>query len=178
MKAQFWSIDAVFAIIVFSAAIIILSTVWMRINAEFAVTYGFGVGSMQTQLQGLQQKLSYPGSPSNWNSFITVNSLATWANVNIGLGSGNNSQLSSSKILELMAMSNANYQATKQLLGVGYDYYITISVPSQYNISMGLNPFSRNATSIQTATLPITIDNGAVGTMRIDVWTNTTFGVS
>jgi hypothetical protein len=178
MKAQYWSIDMVFAMVVFTSAIIILATVWNKVNSEFSVTYGFGIGNMQGQLQGLQQRLLTPGSPPDWAS--TTNSLnpAEWENISIGLGSGNTSTISSSKLLMLMAMADTNYQATKQAMGVGYDYYITIYSPGNYNISIGENPLQRNATAIQTATMPVILDNGAVGSMRIIVWTNTTFGVS
>lgn len=178
MKAQYWSIDMVFAMVVFTIAIIILATVWQKTNSEFSVTYGFGVGSMEQQLLSLQQRILSPGYPASWNSFISVNSVSQWDNVSVGLGSGNSSTLSSQKAMELMAMTNTNYQATKQPLGVGYDYYITIFSPNQYNISIGENPITNNAVAIQTATIPVIIDNGAAGTMRISVWTNTTFGVS
>lgn len=177
MKGQFWSIDMVFAMIVFTAALIILTSAWSKINSEFSVTYGYGIGNMQSQLQGLQQRILLPGSPANWNSQITVNSVNRWENISIGLGSGNTTTMSTAKMMELMAMANTNYQATKQPLGVGYDYYITIYSPNEYNISIGSNPFNGNAVAIQTATLPVVMDNGAVGTMKLMVWTNTTFGV-
>ena len=168
----------VFAMIVFTVAVIILSTVWAKSNSEFSVISGFGVGNMQQQLLGLEQRILTPGSPSNWNSFISVNSISQWDNISVGLGAGNSSIVSSQKVIELMAMSNTNYQATKQSMGVGYDYYITIFSPNQYNVSIGENPITNNAVAIQTAVIPVVLDNGVAGTMRISVWTNTTFGVS
>jgi hypothetical protein len=119
-----------------------------------------------------------PGSPSDWSSLVGVNNIATWNNITIGIGNSNSSTISTQKMLTLMAMSNSNYQATKLPMGIGYDYYITIYSPSGYNVSMGLNPITRNATAIQIATFPVIMDNGATGTMRLEVWTNTTFGVS
>ncbi len=177
MKGQYWSIDMVFAIIVFTAALIILISAWSKINSEFSTAYGFGIGSMQAQLQSLQQKITTPGYPSDWLSVVNVSNANTWRNVSIGLGSQNGT-ISARKAMALMAMSNTNYQATKQDMGVGYDYYITIYSPGNYNISVGRNPLERNATAIQSATIPVILSNGAVGTMRILVWTNTTFGVS
>ncbi len=178
MKAQYYSIDMVFAMIVFTAAIIILASVWNKVNSEFSITYGYGIGNMQSQLQSLQQRILSPGSPANWASVINVTNPAGWENVSIGLGNGNSSSISNTKMLSLIAMSSANYQATKQPLGVGYDYYINIYSPSNYNISIGENPLKKNATAIQTAVMPVVLSNGAVATMQIMVWTNTTFGVS
>ena len=177
MKGQFWSIDMIFAIVIFSGAIIMLSVVWLNINNQLSISYGFGIGTMQLQLNSLIQRLQSLGSPPDWNSFVSVNSVSTWSNVSIGLGTGNGTSISTNKLLTFMAMANSNYQSTKQLLGVGYDYYITISSQGQYNMSIGSNPIANNATAIQVATVPIILNNGQAGTMRIIVWTNTTFGV-
>ena len=178
MKVQFWSIDMVFAIIIFSGCIILLSFVWSSINSQFSSSYGYSIGIMQIQLNNLVQRLQTAGSPSNWNSMISVNTVSTWGNVSVGLESSQGGGvLSRNKLFSLMAMSNSNYQSTKQLLGVGYDYYIILSSQGQYNISVGLSPFAQNATAIQTATVPIVMDNGEPGSMQVMVWTNTTFGV-
>jgi hypothetical protein len=181
LKLQFWSIDLVFAIVIFSGAIILLSVVWVSINSQFSSSYGFSIGIMQLQLNSLLQRLQSQGSPANWDSFVAANSTGTWSNISVGLESSTGGgTLSRNKVFALLGMANTNYQATKQLLGVGYDYYITISsqtVQNQYNISIGLNPATRNATAIQTATVPVIFDNGQSGVMRVIVWTNTTFGV-
>lgn len=178
MKGQFWSIDLVFAIVIFAGAIAMLSIAWSDINSQFASSYGFGVGIMQVQLNGLIQRLQSQGTPPDWNSVVSVNSVSTWTNTSIGLESPSGTSISRSKMLAFLAMADTNYQSTKQLLGVGYDYYVTISSQGQYNVSIGLNPVTRNATAIQVATVPIVFDNGQTGSMRVIVWTNTTFGVS
>lgn len=177
MKAQFWSIDLTFAIIIFTAAMLLLSIVWISVNNQFSVTYGYGIGTMQAQLNGLLLRLQTPGSPANWNTAILENNTATWGNVSVGLTLGNSTAVSQKKVFALIAMSNAGYQQSKQSLGIGYDYYITISSPDEYNVSMGLNPKGRNPTAIQVGTLPLTLDNGETATMRVVIWTNTSFGV-
>jgi hypothetical protein len=178
MKGQFWSIDMVFAIVIFTGGILLLSYIWSNINSQFSTSYGFSIGIMQLQLNGLLQRLQTEGSPHDWNSMISANSVSTWSNVSVGLESSQASGvLSRNKLLTLMSMSNNNYQSTKQVLGIGYDYYITISSQGQYNMSIGLSPFQKNATAIQTATVPVVLDDGQAATMRVIVWTNTTFGV-
>jgi nitrogen fixation-related uncharacterized protein len=178
MKAQFWSIDMVFAIVIFSGGIILLSFIWSSMNGQFSSSYGYSIGIMQIQLNNLLQRIQTTGSPPNWNSMISVNSLSPCTNVSVGLESSQGGgALSRNKLLALMAMANNNYQATKQCLGVGYDYYIALSSQGQYNISIGRNPFLQNATAIQVATVPVVLDNGQSGQMRVIVWTNTTFGV-
>ena len=178
MKGQFWSIDMVFAVVIFSGGIILLSVVWTGINSQFSASYGYSIGAMHTQLNNLLQRVQTQGSPVDWNTAVSANAISTWSNVSVGLESSTSpGTISRSKILALMAMANSNYQSTKQPLGVGYDYYITLSAPGQYNISVGRDPFDKNATAIQTATIPVVLDNGQAGTMQVIVWTNTTFGV-
>lgn len=168
----------VFAIVIFSGGIILLSFVWSSINSQFASSYGYSIGIMQIQLNNLLHRVQTTGSPTNWNSMVSANVVSSWSNVSIGLESSQGyGVISRNKFMTLMAMSNSNYQATKQVMGVGYDYFITFSSQGQYNMSAGLSPFNNNATAIQTATIPVVLDNGQAGLLRVIVWTNTTFGV-
>jgi hypothetical protein len=179
MKAQFWSFDAIFAMAIFVAALVLLTFVWNSISNQFSLASGFGVVSMQAQLQGLQNRIALQGTPASWNSYINVSSIPTWSNVSIGLGTGSGSSLSVNKIMAFMAMSDHNstaYQATKPLLGVGYDYYITIS-ENNVTLGFGIAPYTHSPTSIQVAMQSVTI-NGVPAQMQIIVWTNKTFGVS
>ncbi len=176
MRAQFWSMDAIFAIVIFSLAIVLMTYVWYDITNQFALASGYGVSSAQNQLQALQTRLLGTGTPSDWYSTVEVSNTLSWSNVSIGLAGPGTANLSSQKIFTLMAMSKSNYQASKQELGVGYDYYITIT-GSDFDLGIGSNPASQNATTEQVATLPVTI-SGRSAQMQIIVWTNTTFGVA
>jgi len=178
MKGQFWSVDMIFAIVIFSGAIVLLSIAWTGINSQFSSSYSFNIGIMQLELNGLLNRLQGPGTPQNWNQIITANSVSTWGNTSIGLESQASGPISTAKLFALAGMANTNYQAAKQPLGVGYDYYITITSQNQYNITIGRNPFNGNATAIQTATVPVVLDNGQAASMTVILWTNTTFGVS
>jgi len=177
MKAQFWSFDVIFAMVVFSSALFLLSFVWLGVSNQYATSYGMGTQIMQAQLQGLQVRILAQGTPTNWNSVVNVTKLSTWANISIGLGSGTG-QLSLSKISTLMAMSNYNattYQATKALLGVGYDYYVLIN-STNIKLSLGLSPYNYNPYTIVVAKQSATL-NGMPVTMQIILWTNKTLGV-
>ncbi len=176
MKAQFWSMDAIFAIVIFGVSIVLITFVWYDVTNQFTLASGYGVGAAQGQLQSLETRLVGPGSPSGWYSTISASNTVTWSNISIGLGSTGQANLSTQKIFTLLAMSNNNYQATKQDLGVGYDYYIIIH-GSNYNLAIGSNPAIKNATTEQVATIPVTI-SGSSAQMQIIVWTNTTFGVA
>jgi hypothetical protein len=179
MKAQFWSFDVIFAIVIFGSAIMILSFVWTGISNQYFLSYGMGTVNLQAQLQSLQNRILGPGTPPTWNSALNVSNTLTWSNVSIGLGTGNGTALSQNKVMTFMAMSDHNataYQATKSLLGVGYEYYITIS-GSNLTISFGASPYSNKPTAMQVAAQVATL-NGAPVTMKIMVWTNRTFGVS
>jgi hypothetical protein len=179
MKAQFWSFDAIFAMVIFSSALLIITFVWISVSNQFSLAYGMGLQTMQAQLQSLQAQIVTPGVPADWNAFVNVSNTITWKNLSIGLGTGSGSSLSLSKIMTLMSMSGyspASYQATKTLLGVGYDYYIVINGTSS-TMTMGLPPYNLNPYAIQVARQSAVL-NGVPVRVQVIVWTNKSFGVS
>ncbi|MDE1860445.1 MAG: hypothetical protein KGH72_01880 [Candidatus Micrarchaeota archaeon] len=180
MKAQFWSFDGVFGMTIFTIAMLLLASVWINVNRQLSLAYGFGVGSMQQELISIQNRITTQGAPANWNSQVVVTNPSTWSGVSIGLGNGNAGVLSTPKILYLSALASYNYsdyQATKYMLGTGHDYYIIIKSPGLYNMTIGRNPLANNATAIQVANVHGVLDSGQPVTMSIEVWTNTSFGV-
>jgi hypothetical protein len=179
MKAQFWSFDVIFAIIIFSLALSLITFVWLGITNQFSVSYGTGTQTMQMQLQSMQSRITGAGVPANWNVAMNVINPTTWNNISIGLGTGAGIQLSQSKIMTFMAMSNYNmttYQATKSLLGIGYDYYMLIN-STNYTIVFGLAPYYLNPYAIMVARQSAFL-NGVPVTMQLLLWTNKSFGVS
>lgn len=179
MKAQFWSFDVIFAMVIFSSALLLITFAWLGESNQFALSYSLGTQTMQAQAESLQSRILTQGTPPSWNSVVNVINTTTWANMSIGLGTGINGQLSPNKVMTLMAMSNYNlttYQATKALLGVGYDYYIVINSTNS-TISLGRVPYLYSPYAI-TAVRQTAILNGIPVTMQILVWTNKTFGVS
>lgn len=175
MRAQFWSFDVIFALVIFVIAVSTLATIWYNIGAQTATASSGGVEAMQQNLQELQLLLLSQGSPPDWSSIVVANSISTWSNVTIGLSNSSGTQLSMQKVAALEGMSNYNYQATKSMMGVAYDYYITITTNSTY-IHIGKNPSQYNATSEQVAYRSVVVA-GRAAQMQIVVWTNTTFGV-
>lgn len=174
MKAQFWSFDIIFAMIIFIAAMIIITYVWLSVSSQFSLAYGNGMGNMQSQLQALAGRMLQRGSPANWNSDMNVSNTMTWSNITIGLGGQGG--IDAGKVLSLAAMSNYDYQETKPAMGIGYDYFIEIS-GSNINITIGRNPYEYNALAIQVIKEPVSI-YGTQANMELELWTNTTFGVS
>ena len=175
MKAQFWSFDLVFAVIIFVFTLVLLTYVWLNISGEYSLSYGRNVANIQLQLNSLSSQLLSPGIPSNWNYLVNLSSVSTWQNITVGLGNGTTGALSQFKINALQNMSSDDYQAVKPALGIGYDYYITIT-GTGISASIGKNPAQLNATSLQSALLPVVI-NGAPAQMSIELWTNSTLGL-
>lgn len=179
MRAQFWSFDVIFAMVIFGTTLVLLTFAWSSMSGQLSSTYGLGLQSMQEQLQSLQSRILAPGTPNDWASQVNISNTGTWSNMSIGLGTGSGSQLSLPKIYTLAAMTNHNstsYQATKQLIGVGYDYYITVKT-ANVTLAMGSYPFNKDPYAIQTATKSAIL-NGLPATVQIMVWTNKSFGVS
>jgi hypothetical protein len=170
IKAQFWSFDAIFAVVIFSTAITILAFVWAGVSSQLSLASGAGDVIMQAQAQTFAQTLLSQGTPPNWQSAINTTNTQTWSGIGIGLGSSaSGAALSMQKVYTLMAMSNYNYQATKQSLGVGYEYYITI-YNSAYNITIGSNPATGKAMTVYVATESVSLD-GMPAVMKVELWT-------
>ncbi len=182
MRGQFWSFDVIFAVIIFSFAITILAFTWYSISSQLALGYSNGAGIMQQQLQSLSQSILSPGVPSYWQGTVNTSNSLTWSGVYAGLAENQSGAvLSPAKVYALMSMSNQNYQATKQVLGVGYDYYITIksnpAIGSGINISIGSSPFNKGALTIYVNNRNAVM-NGVPVNVRMLLWTNRTLATS
>lgn len=171
MKLQFWSMDMIFAIVIFAITMVILTYVWFNISQQFSITYSNTYGNMQSNMQQLTNRLLTTGTPSDWYYLVDPSDLSTWTNASIGLESSNSSALSEAKIAKLAALAQINYQASKQLLGVSYNYYIVIYSPQLYNLSIGLDPMEYNATTVVVQNTPVILDNGVPAELRVMLWT-------
>jgi hypothetical protein len=174
-KAQFWSFDLVFAVVIFVSTIVLLTYVWLSISGQFSIAYSGNTQQLQEQLQNLGTSIVSQGYPPNWN-YIETNSIpSAWSNLSIGLGNGTSGALSLQKIDALEAMSANDYQETKAPLGISYDYYITIT-GGNINAAMGSSPFTTNVFSLQTLELPVVI-NGYPAQVQIYLWSNSTLTI-
>jgi hypothetical protein len=181
-KAQFWSFDVVFALVIFGVALTVLTYTWYNINNQLSLAYGGGDTILQMQVKSLASSILSTGAPSNWQSITNTVNTMTWRNISIGLASAPlSSNLSSSKLYTMASMANYNYQATKQPLGMAFDYYITItsnpSVGAGLNISIGKNPQTNGALTTYVERRSAFI-NGIPVSIEIIAWTNTTLATS
>ncbi len=169
-KAQFWSFDIIFAIIVFTVAIILLTFTWNSVSNQLSGTYSNSAEMMQTDAAVLSQSILSPGYPKDWTSVVNTTNVNTWSNVSIGLtNSTGSTNISSSKLYTFMAMSNYNYQDTKTTLGIGYEYYIIIS-KNGMNITIGKNPNTNGALTVYSYKEGARI-NGMPVKIHIILWT-------
>ena len=176
-KAQFWSFDALFAVIIFMAAITILSIAWLSISNQLSLSTGGVSYTMQLQAQTVAQNLVSAGSPSDWQSVVNPNAADTWGNVGVGLATTQGSQsLSQAKLYTLMSMVNYNYSAAGPLIGTTFNYYITINSTS-FNVTMGRSPLTGNAVTTFISKKSAFI-NGTPARIEIFVWSSSTASVS
>ncbi|MDE1804580.1 MAG: hypothetical protein KGH59_02245 [Candidatus Micrarchaeota archaeon] len=180
MKLQFLSFDVIFAMVIFSSALLLLAFTWYSINTQIGIVSGTSVQNMQLQLDGVSEGILGQGYPHNWNSVVDPTNSVTWANVSIGLGSGVPGTLSQSKVFTFSAMASNSYASTKAQIGTAYDYYIVIQ-GSNFNIPIGKPPSSPvggvlNGATVATTTKSVTI-NGQPAKMQIYIWTNSSFGL-
>ena len=171
LKAQFWSFDIIFSIIIFSIALTILTLTWFGINSQLSLAYGSGATVMELQAETLAQTLMSTGYPPSWTAMVNTTNPSTWGSVSIGLASASgSSSLSTQKIYTFMSMSNYNYQALKPELGIAYEYYVIIKSPS-FNITIGSNPLLGKALSTYVVKKSVLV-NGVPAIMEVIVWTS------
>ncbi len=144
IKAQFWSFDALFAIMIFSVAVTILALTWLNISNELSLSSSNQGFIMQLQAQDVAQSLVSPGSPANWQSTINLTNPSSWIDDGVGLGSSQGSSLSTTKLYALQSMVSYNYSAAGPALGTEFNYYITMN-GGPFNVTMGDNPTTNNA---------------------------------
>lgn len=179
-KAQFWSFDIIFAIVIFTVAMTILAYTWYNIDNQLALSYGSGTETMQFETQVLAERMLTPGTPADWNALVNTSDVSTWKDISVGLiTSSNSSTISPQKVYTLMAMANYNnsdYQATKPVMGIGYDYYITIT-GKDVNIRIGENPATHNALTTYVYKTRAVFGTEPV-LMKVIVWTNEPVAIS
>jgi len=179
-KAQFWSFDIIFAIVIFTVAMTILAYTWYNIDNQLALSYGSGTETMQFETQVLTERLLTPGTPADWNALVNTSNPSTWSDISAGLTlSSNSSTISPQKVYTLMAMANYNssdYQATKPLIGIGYDYYIMIT-GRDVNVTIGENPSIHNALTTYVYKTRAVFGTEPV-LIKVIVWTNEPVAIS
>lgn len=113
-RAQIWSIDLVIAVMIFTIGIVFFFV--------YALNYG---QDAQSELEGLQydavhlaETLKTTGYPINWS-----------ANDVIIPGIIDNGQVNESKLAELAALTDANYDRTRTLFATRYHWYLNFSQP-------------------------------------------------
>lgn len=181
-KGQIWSLDLIFALVIFGFTITIIATSWIKISDEVAISQANSAQLLSIQAKSLADSVLSVGSPTNWYGQINTTNVSTWNGVLPGIYSSSTSgAISPYKLYDLMSMSNYNYRASQSLFGVGYNYYITIggsnSGSNWKNITIGLNPLVNKATTIYTIQRTATL-NGDPVAVDVMIWTNTTGGVS
>ena len=145
---------------------------------QLNVAYAGSSVIMQLQAQTVAQGLLSPGSPLGWSSQINLTEPGSWINesVSVGLGTGKTGNLSSQKIYTLISMASTNYQATKEVLGISYDYDILIR-SGAVNVSIGEPPGQFAAKTIYVQKENVIV-NGVPGVLTVLIWTNTPLGTT
>ncbi len=180
-KAQFWSSDLIFSVVIFSFALTILAYTWFNIGNQLASAYSGTSIILQLQAQTLVQNLMTTGAPANWQSTVDTTNVMDWRDVSVGLAStSSNSSISTGKLYALISMANYNYPASKQPLGVAFDYYITIvgspGSANTINIGIGRNPSTNIVLAEHSQRISATL-NGVPVIVTVTVWTNTNFAL-
>lgn len=174
MRAQFWSFDLIFSIVIFSVALAVLAYTWFVINNQLSLNYSGASTIMSLQVQGLAGTLLSTGSPYDWQSYVNMSDSSSWHDLGIGLAlAPGSSNLSVGKLYAMAAMANRNttdYLALGSALGVGYDYYIQVR-GAGYNVTMGRDPLTGNALTTQVVNEGATI-GGTPVVVRVVLWTN------
>lgn len=176
IRAQFWSFDLIFAVVIFSVGLTVLGFTWYSVSSQLALSYGSGSSVFQLRSDSFTQSVLSQGSPSTWYSIVNTTNTLTWRNITIGISASQNSTaLSAAKIDALESMASYNYTATKQPLDAPYEYFIVITSSTYYsngiNITVGENPIGKKAVTVNVETRSGVL-NGVPVTVTVELWTN------
>jgi hypothetical protein len=170
-KAQFWSFDLVFAMVIFMSAITILAITWLNISNQLSISTGGITTLMQLQAQQIGQNLVSQGTPGNWEGLVNTSAPATYSKIAAGLASSQgSSSLSSKKLYTLISMVNQNYSDAGLTFGATYDYYIIIN-GGGLNVTMGRNPTTNGAVTTFVSTRSAFI-NGIPVIIKVYLWSS------
>ena len=178
MKGQIWSLDLIFAVVIFSFTLTVIGVTWLHISNGLSSTYGNTQGVMYTQAGAMSDVLLSAGAPTDWQSVVAATNSMSWTGIAPGLeATSGEPQISQPKLYTLMSMAASNYTATKTLFGIGNDYYIIITSPGSgvANITIGRNPLNSNASSI-FVNRRSAILNGNPVWVQVELWSNSTAG--
>ena len=171
LRAQFWSFDVIFSVVIFSVALTILSLAWFNISNQLSLSSGNTDYIMQLQAEQLSQNLLGTGSPVNWETDLQPNHPSSWVGIAFGLSAAPGSaNLSTAKIYSLIGMAGTNYTDSQQALGVGYNYYIDIT-GGPYNITIGENPLTSGAVTVFVSKRSAFLNKVPV-TLDVYIWSN------
>jgi hypothetical protein len=176
MKLQIWSLDLIFAVVIFSFTITVIGVAWLHISNGLIGSYSNAQGILFMQATAMSDTLLSSGSPAIWQAAVNTTNSLSWAGVVPGIeASPGQPQISPQKLYALMSMAAANYSATRSLFGIGNDYYIVISSPGQgiANITIGRNPLNYNASTIFVNRRSAILYGNPVA-LQVEVWSNST----
>jgi hypothetical protein len=178
VKGQIWSMDLIFAIVIFSFTITTIGVAWLHISNGISTSYSSGQGLMYIQSSAMVDTLLSQGFPVDWSSTINSTMASSWKGVVPGIeNAAGQPQISGPKLYAFMSMASSNYTATKALFGIGSDYYIVISSPGGGigNITIGHNPLLFNASTILVSRRSAVLAGSPIW-VNVEVWTNSSAG--
>ena len=178
MKLQIWSLDLIFAVVIFSFTITVVGVTWLHISNGLVASYGNAQGVAYIQASSMSDTLLSAGTPADWQSAVNTTNSVSWRGVTPGIDTvSGQTQISSAKLYAFLSMAALNYTATKPLFGLGSDYYIIISSPGSgiANITIGRNPLNYNASTISVNRRSASLNGNPVW-VTVQVWSNSTSG--
>ncbi|MDE1865399.1 MAG: hypothetical protein KGH94_02035 [Candidatus Micrarchaeota archaeon] len=176
LKLQIWSLDLIFAVVIFSFTITVVGVTWLHISNGLTTSYSNSQGILYMQASAMSDTLLSAGSPADWQVAANTINSASWNGLVPGIEKApGQPQISQAKLYTLMSMVSSNYSATRSLFGVGSDYYIVISGagPGISNITLGKNPLIYNASTIFVNKRSAVL-NGNPVVIQVEVWSNST----
>lgn len=176
LKLQIWSMDLIFAVVIFSFTLAILGVAWLHISNGLSTTYSNSDTTAYLQASTMSDVLLSTGTPADWQNVVNTANIPTWRGIAPGLEiSAGQPEISTAKLYALMSMASYNYTATKSLFGIGNNYYIVITSPGPglANITIGQNPLAENASTILLSRRAAVLNGNPVW-VDVELWSNGT----
>ncbi|OIO21963.1 hypothetical protein COV61_04940 [Candidatus Micrarchaeota archaeon CG11_big_fil_rev_8_21_14_0_20_47_5] len=168
-KGQYFSFDAIAAVLIFILALSILGNYWFGIKA----TMNESSVNLQEEALAVSDGLLTPGQPEDWDE--KIGELEEIGQIGFAQGFGT-VVLDANKIIAFRDYADGiipggSYLESKKLLNTIYDYTIEINTGvAEYNIGIDVPSSAKNVAVATRGIILLNGENKEAGTMKVYLW--------
>lgn len=156
-RGQAWGLDVIIAVMIFITGIV----VFYLYVINFKTSEGGEIEKAKFEARLLTESFLSEGDPAHWDATTVTK-----------LGVLSSEQINETKLTQFYAMTLGEYERTKRIAGLEYEYYITFSEPLTINATLvdGLGRAPPEEAETTFKTTRFTSYKNQPITLEISVW--------